>query len=185
MSWTDEKIARLKEMWGRGESAAVIAERIGLSRNAVIGKVRRLGLPYRLTTTCAPRGNARPAGLPAPRRPAGTAKKQPREVMRHAVPHTSRKPKPKPQPAPAATKPKPGWNVPRGFRPPEAPPPMSALPILRETCQPWAIPFADLREEHCRWPVGDPKAEGFGFCGAPRHFGRYCERHDARAHRAA
>ena len=43
MSWTDEKVAKLKELWGKGSTASQIAEIIGgISRNAVIGKAHRL-----------------------------------------------------------------------------------------------------------------------------------------------
>ena len=43
MSWTDEKVAKLKELWGKGNTASQIAEIIGgISRNAVIGKAHRL-----------------------------------------------------------------------------------------------------------------------------------------------
>ena len=45
MSWTDEKVAKLKELWGKGNTASQIAEIIGeVSRNAVIGKAHRLNL---------------------------------------------------------------------------------------------------------------------------------------------
>ena len=41
MSWTDEKVAKLKELWGKGNTASQIAEIIGgISRNAVIGKAQ-------------------------------------------------------------------------------------------------------------------------------------------------
>tara|TARA_B100000963_G_scaffold161669_1_gene140578 strand:- start:1547 stop:2035 length:489 start_codon:yes stop_codon:yes gene_type:complete len=45
MSWTDEKVAKLKELWGKGSTASQIAETLGgVSRNAVIGKAHRLNL---------------------------------------------------------------------------------------------------------------------------------------------
>ena len=45
MSWTDEKVAKLKELWGKGSTASQIAEILGgVSRNAVIGKAHRLNL---------------------------------------------------------------------------------------------------------------------------------------------
>ena len=52
MSWTEEKVDKLKELWGKGNTASQIAEIIGgISRNAVIGKVHRLGLSNRASST--------------------------------------------------------------------------------------------------------------------------------------
>ena len=51
MSWTDEKVAKLKELWGKGNTASQIAEIIGgISRNAVIGKAHRLNLSAKIKT---------------------------------------------------------------------------------------------------------------------------------------
>jgi len=52
MSWTDERVELLKKLWGEGLSASQIAGRLGsVTRNAVIGKVHRLGLSGRATTS--------------------------------------------------------------------------------------------------------------------------------------
>ena len=49
MSWTDEKVTKLKELWGKGNTASQIAEIIGgISRNAVIGKAHRLNLSAKI-----------------------------------------------------------------------------------------------------------------------------------------
>ena len=54
MSWTDEKVAKLKELWGKGNTASQIAEIIGgMSRNAVIGKAHRLNLSAKVKTRVA------------------------------------------------------------------------------------------------------------------------------------
>ena len=51
MSWTEDKIAKLKELWGKGKTASQIAEIIGgVSRNAVIGKAHRLNLSAKIKT---------------------------------------------------------------------------------------------------------------------------------------
>ena len=51
MSWTEDKVAKLRELWGKGNTASQIAEIIGgISRNAVIGKAHRLNLSAKIKT---------------------------------------------------------------------------------------------------------------------------------------
>ena len=51
MSWTEEKVSKLKELWGKGKTASQIAEIIGgISQNAVIGKAHRLNLSAKIKT---------------------------------------------------------------------------------------------------------------------------------------
>src|SRR3954468_20959931 len=71
MSWTDERVETLKKLWQEGHSASQIAKQLGgVTRNAVIGKVHRLGLSGR----AAPSQPARPAfKAPRPARPAAQA----------------------------------------------------------------------------------------------------------------
>ena len=63
MSWTDDRVETLKRMWAEGQSASQIAKELGgVTRNAVIGKVHRLGLSNR---TESDEATAAPAPTPA------------------------------------------------------------------------------------------------------------------------
>ena len=95
MSWTDERVETLKRMWAEGQSASQIAKELGgVTRNAVIGKVHRLGLSGR----AAPSKPARPAfKAPRPARPAAAAPAAPRRI---AEPTAVAAAAPTPAPAP-------------------------------------------------------------------------------------
>lgn len=68
-NWTDKEIATLREMWGKGYSSRAIAEKLGKSRNAIIGKATRLSLARKKTTT-------QPAVItPIPKAPAEPQKR--------------------------------------------------------------------------------------------------------------
>src|SRR6478672_10263594 len=67
MSWTDERIDRLKELWSQGITASQIADELGgVSRNAVIGKAHRLGLQSRPSPVKPNEENEDNAAAPAP-----------------------------------------------------------------------------------------------------------------------
>ena len=84
MAWTDERVEELKKLWSEGLSASQIAKQLGgVTRNAVIGKVHRLGLSGRATPSRPARRTvkpsrprttaANPAPAPAAARPAPSA----------------------------------------------------------------------------------------------------------------
>src|SRR6478735_8196976 len=102
MGWTDERVELLKKLWQDGLSASQIAKQLGgVTRNAVIGKVHRLGLSGR----AAPSKPARPAFRPPrPARPAA-APSPPRRI---AEPVSAQTPSIQPPPRPCAM-----WRRPR------------------------------------------------------------------------
>ena len=66
MSWTDERVETLKRMWSEGQSASQIAKELGgVTRNAVIGKVHRLGLSNRVGAAPVPETKPKAAAAPA------------------------------------------------------------------------------------------------------------------------
>ncbi|MCA1336476.1 GcrA family cell cycle regulator [Pseudooceanicola marinus] len=180
MSWTDERVELLKKMWGEGQSASQIAKELGgVTRNAVIGKVHRLGLSNRsggggASAQAAPAAKPEAKAKPAPKREAAPAPE----------------PKPEPEPAaeaaaPAAPAPSPARKaiIPAGQ---PLPPQPSANEISPEALAKVSeiekkakrLTLMELTEKTCKWPVGDPATEDFWFCGLPAQAGKpYCEAH--------
>ena len=89
MAWTNELIHELTQLWDAGYSASHIGKRLGVSKNAVIGKAHRLKLPARPSPIRAERA------VPRLRPPAPKVALKPRPAL-EVVP----KPEPKPQPKP-------------------------------------------------------------------------------------
>jgi GcrA cell cycle regulator len=87
MGWTDERVETLKKLWLEGHSASQIAKQLGgVTRNAVIGKVHRLGLSGRAT----PSQPARPVfKAPRPARPVTASPHIQRRVAEHHAPPTT------------------------------------------------------------------------------------------------
>lgn len=178
MSWTDERVEKLKELWTEGMSASQIAKVLGgVTRNAVIGKVHRLGLSNR-----GP-GNgeeAKPAD-PAPKsKPA--AKAAPAAEPAEAAPA----PEPQaaaPVPAPAARRTAPVIRDATQPRAPGAPTPeeeaaRATLAEIEKIAK--RIDLLDLTERTCKWPIGDPTEDDFAFCGLDAVPGKpYCQYHVA------
>ncbi|MEM1232691.1 MAG: GcrA family cell cycle regulator [Pseudomonadota bacterium] len=169
MSWTDERVEILKKMWGEGQSASVIAKELGgVTRNAVIGKVHRLGLSNRAgsggtTTKAAPEKKAKAA--PKPKADPKPEPKTESAAPERALSPAARKIIPAGQPLP----PQPSANE----ISPEA---LAKVNEVEKTSK--KISLMELTERTCKWPVGDPATEDFWFCGLPVQQGKpYCEAH--------
>ncbi|WP_299660000.1 GcrA family cell cycle regulator [uncultured Ruegeria sp.] len=173
MSWTDERVELLKKMWGEGQSASQIAKELGgVTRNAVIGKVHRLGLSNRATGASPSKSEPKEKPAPAPKaeaKPKPTPKTEPA----------------RPAPAPEA---KPAIPARRQIIPAgqPLPPQPSANEISPEALakvneiekKAKKLTLMELTEKTCKWPVGDPATEDFWFCGLPVEAGKpYCEAH--------
>lgn len=175
MSWTDERVEILKRMWGEGQSASQIAKELGgVTRNAVIGKVHRLGLSNR--TGGASPAKAAPATEPAPA--ADTPKPAERAAPKRETPpaNSAEPPANKPIPARKAIIPA-GQPLPPQPSANEISP--EALASQREVeKRAKKLSLMDLTERTCKWPIGDPATPEFWFCGLPVEQGKpYCEAH--------
>lgn len=66
--WNDEKIAKLKKLWQEGLTTGEIGKRLGVSKNAVVGKAHRLGLKGRPSPIKRPDSPAAATAAPAPKK---------------------------------------------------------------------------------------------------------------------
>jgi GcrA cell cycle regulator len=179
MSWTDERVETLKKMWGEGQSASQIAKELGgVTRNAVIGKVHRLGLSNRAAPGAAPVKPAPKEKPAAPAKPAAKAKPAPKaapvpekkeepELDENGIPISAARRAiiPAGQPLP----PQPSANE----ISPEA---LAKVSEIEKTAK--KLTLMELTEKTCKWPVGDPATEDFWFCGLAVQQGKpYCEAH--------
>jgi GcrA cell cycle regulator len=100
MSWTDERIERLKSLWTKGMTASHIADELGgVSRNAVIGKAHRLGLQSRPSPVKP--NEPEPKPKPKAREKAPAAPAEPKSAPIEAVAPRPAPPRPEPEPKPA------------------------------------------------------------------------------------
>lgn len=168
MSWTDDRVEILKTMWMEGNSASQIAKELGgVTRNAVIGKVHRLGLSNRATPN-----KAKPKVAPKAKAvPKTKAPSKPKSVETSSVSQAVSIPPRKP--------------VITAGQP--LPPQPSNSEISAEALEKVAsvekgakkLSLMELTEKTCKWPIGDPATEDFWFCGLGVESGKpYCAAHN-------
>ncbi len=148
-AWGDDAVFRLRSLWDEGHSTSEISRRLGVSKNAVIGKARRLKLSRRPSPILsAGSGGPRPSRRPPP----NLAEIAP---VRDTAPKTS--------PAAAA-------SLPRSSA--------VSVPSVAAVQAAAAPPFLRRGTISCCWPIGDPGTQCFRFCAAPAVTGKpYCEEH--------
>jgi GcrA cell cycle regulator len=178
MSWTDERVELLSRLWLEGRSASQIATALGggLTRNAVIGKVHRLGLAGRVKSGAPERaaedGDANSAGMvaevaAAPRRAAPRA-----SVAAAPILTTARAVLGNTALAVAEAR----AEAPQTARAPEE----VVVPLSLK------VTIVELRESMCKWPLGDPSSSEFRYCGSPAHASTpYCQYHGKLAYQPA
>ncbi len=152
MAWTDERVEILKKLWAEGLSASQIASELGgVTRNAVIGKVHRLGLSGRGKTSAA-----------SPRtRQARTQTPSTKPVNPGTATIGN-----------AALKLSPETQIQKA--------PQTRSSSFKELVIPFGerANIMDLTEHTCRWPIGDPTSKDFHFCGKKTEEGiPYCTYH--------
>ncbi|WP_294538545.1 GcrA family cell cycle regulator [uncultured Rhodoblastus sp.] len=165
MSWTDERVELLKKMWLEGLSASQIAGELahGITRNAVIGKVHRLGLSGRVKSPAPAPARARVKMRPGDEPRSADEASGPVAPVSHGNLALAAQARPAPAPAPR--------------------------PASEEVVVPISqrVSIMELRESMCRWPLGDPSTAEFRYCGSRNKTGGgpYCPHHARIAYQPA
>jgi GcrA cell cycle regulator len=160
LDWSEARVALLRRRWGEGASASAIARELsgGVSRSAVLGKIRRLKLarrhikPRQERASCRQSAGRRDGALPITASSGASALRRALQALGLAPPVCG----------PGTPQERPGANI--AFGPPCA--------------------LLELGDFTCRWPVGTPGEPDFVFCGAPSLARRpYCLAHCLIAYR--
>ncbi|MEM6898920.1 MAG: GcrA family cell cycle regulator [Pseudomonadota bacterium] len=150
MAWTEDRVDALKKLWAEGHSASQIAKQLGgVTRNAVIGKVHRLGLSGRATPS-------RPV-----KRPPRLARPKPQFASASSAKTIETKDKQQSSERAIAAAEKAA---------------LAALPPL-PLKDGEAATILTIRDSMCKWPIGDPADPKFAFCGRKAECGPYCKEH--------
>jgi GcrA cell cycle regulator len=200
MSWTEERIERLKKMWHDGATASQIADELGgVSRNAVIGKAHRLGLEQRPSPVKPGEEKEAKKSALASGPAAAAPKIAPKADALKATPAAATPATPPSQPAAPAQRLSPqelqyrsigpGGFIRQGPGEQQAPippaPPRRLVPAKPSPEVADKTSLLDLNDRICKWPIGHPGEPDFHFCGQPANPGfPYCVEHCGVAYQA-
>jgi len=181
--WDNAMLKKLKALTGKGLSTAEIGKKLGMSKNAVVGKLNRLGW------------NSKAGGAPVAasgKKPASVAKgaktpatKPAKKAVATKVAPKKAAPAPK-KPATPAKKAAPAKESAKAAAPRRASTSAKAsnktLAMHQRIIQ-HSLEMANLKPNQCRWPIGDPDSEHFHFCGEQVFVGKpYCYEHCRQAY---
>lgn len=167
MIWSQERIADLKQRWAAKENARQIGAAIGMSRNAVLGKIHRLGLSERIN-----------------RKPVHRVEHADKVRSRNcgAVKEALKAARAREQKIAARGNQSPLKNVMLArARAMGELPACDAVELPQEQITHALVALLDLEPHHCRWPIEQDGTTMF--CGADKHAGAYCEAHARIAYR--
>jgi len=192
--WDNATLKKLKALTGKGLSTAEIGKRLGLSKNAVVGKLNRLGwnskatgvtsdkpkavATAKKTKVAAPKKNTTVSATKTEKKPAAagakkvgtkaTSAKKATPVKATATKTTTKKTTTKTTDTAKGASDKKSLN--------------KNLAMHQRIIQ-HSLEMANLKPNQCRWPIGDPDSEHFHFCGETVFVGKpYCYEHCKQAY---
>ena len=178
--WDNSALKKLKALVGKGLSTSEIGRRLGMSKNAIVGKLNRLGwnakagatttkdTPARKKTTT---GTKTPKAKSAPK--AAPKKSTPKVVVKKTAPA------PKTSTKKTVSAPKKAELKPTTIKEKKSSSKTSAKNLaMHQRIIQHSLEMANLKANQCRWPIGDPDSENFHFCGKTVFTGKpYCYEH--------
>ena len=186
-SWDSGILKKLKTLVGKGLSTAEIGKKLGISKNAVVGKLHRMGWNSGVSESAGAKNKKEPAKKTAVK--SATKKATPVKIVKSAKAVKPAKN------AKDASKVKADKKVANGSKNAKVPAENKRVvgrPIAKrgtdvhQRIVQHALEMANLKPNQCRWPIGDPDSEGFHFCGAPVFVGKpYCYEHCKQAYQFA
>ncbi len=195
MAWTEDRVKILATMWLDGKSASEIARHLGgVTRNAVIGKVHRMGLSNRTEARKKfPTGT--PPTPPTPAKKKAETRTPPAKTEEASSPANNSPAPPKAESAPVAEPPVQATPVPPKKIIIPAGQPLPPQPSQNEASEEalarvalaeksaLKLKLMQLTKTTCKWPIGDPATDEFWFCGLQVQEGKpYCEAHGGLAY---
>ena len=183
--WDNTMLKKLKALTGKGLSTSEIGKRLGMSKNAIVGKLNRLGWnakagganvvaekPTKATTS--KKATTKISDKAATKKSAPAAKTASKKVATTTKVAAKKEPAKKGASAPKATAEKTEKKTTAANA--------KTLAMHQRIVQ-HSLEMANLKPNQCRWPIGDPDSEHFHFCGETVFVGKpYCYEHCKQAY---
>lgn len=190
--WDNAMLKKLKALTGKGLSTAEIGKKLGMSKNAVVGKLNRLGWNSKAGGAPVAQDKKAAPAKEVSKTPVRAPKKAPAPATPKAAPKKAASPAKKAAPTPKKTAVKKEAPKKEPAAPKEtkaAAPRVASSKTTNKTLAmhqriiQHSLEMANLKPNQCRWPIGDPDSEHFHFCGEQVFVGKpYCYEHCKQAY---
>lgn len=195
--WDNSMLKKLKALTGKGLSTSEIGKRLGMSKNAIVGKLNRLGWNAKAggaTTEVAPKEKAKETKKTTTATKAATVKKTdtakktatPKATVAKKAPakkEAAKKETSKKTPTKTPAKKETAKKAPENKSEEKSSGSNAKSLAMHQRIVQHSLEMANLKPNQCRWPVGDPDSEHFHFCGETVFVGKpYCYEHCKQAY---
>ena len=192
--WDSNMLKKLKSLIGKGLSTSEMGKKLGMSKNAVVGKLNRLGWNLKASEPAAKKQKEEKKSTKTVAKATTDKKSKPAKKV-VAKPVAKAKVTKVPEKKVAEKKPAKAVVTPAKKKVAEKTP-VKEKPVIKtaskktkkdlalhELLIQHALQMANLKPNQCRWPIGDPDSDNFHFCGEPVFSGKpYCYEHCRQAY---